>query len=119
MRVFVDQAIRSRIAYVLVLRDESGGAAVLDLEECGVRVGVKQLALLRSVDLLLQHPVAAVGYRILQDLVLLWSLADRRVQQLLYDVYVVYLVDGARVLYRGPHLEVASGSRRSRGCIFC
>ena len=36
-------------------------ASVLDLEELGVLVGVEDIALLGPVDLLLEHPVVAVG----------------------------------------------------------
>ena len=57
------------------------------------------MALLGLVELLLQHPVVAVGDGILQDSALLGVVADRRLPELLDDAFVAQLLDGARELH--------------------
>ena len=74
----VERALRPPLGPLLVLLDEGYVAPVLELEELGVLVGVEYIALLGPVDLLLEHPVVAVGDGLLQDGVLLGVVADRR-----------------------------------------
>ena len=94
----VEGALRPPLGPLLVLLDEGDVASVLDLEELGVLVGVEDLALLGPVDLLLEHPVVAVGDGLLQDGVLLGVVADRRPPELLDQSFIVHLLDDARVL---------------------
>ena len=93
----VERALRPPLGPLLVLLDEGDVASVLELEELGVLVGVEDLALLGPVDLLLEHPVVAVGDGLLQDGVLLGVVADRRFPELLHEISVAHLLDDARV----------------------
>ena len=83
----VEGALRLPLGPLLVLLDEGDVASVLELEELGVLVGVEDLALLGPVDLLLQHPVVAVGNGLLPDLALLGVVVDRRLPELLYEAF--------------------------------
>ena len=96
---FVQRALRPPPGPLLVLLDEGYVAPVLELEELGVLVGVEYLALLGPVDLLLEHPVVAVGYGLLQDGVLLRVVVDRRPPELLHEAFIAHLLDYARVLH--------------------
>ena len=95
----VKRALRPPPGPLLVLLYEGDVASVLELEELGVPVGVKDLALLGPVDLLLEHPVVAVGDGIFQDVVLLWVVADRRLTELLYKASVAQLLDDIGALH--------------------
>ena len=61
LHILVQNIFILPLLLLLVLLDEGDAPAVFGLEEFGVLVGVKELTFLRPVELLLQHPIVAVG----------------------------------------------------------
>ena len=100
LHVLVQNIFILPLLLLLVLLYEGDAPAVFGLEELGVLVGVKELALLPSVKLLLQHAVVAVRNGLFEHLALLGVVAQVGLPELLHETPVVDFVDDARMLHQ-------------------